>query len=199
VLKLLECSGNLFDSTVLATKLALSKAKLPRLVVRSDDEGDVSLEVPDDPNAVLKLNIDNVPNSVSVCKIGHNYVVDADLKEECVVKVKLILGFDKNGCVRYTSKYGFGSLDPDTIYSMIDVSSPLSVRSPKLKPSTLRCLQVRQTRIQESRPRSRSARRRDHGSRNPVDPIKINLKKKSFFFTQSGAISRKNRFIQTCH
>ncbi len=121
--KILECCGNLFDSTVLATKLALTNAKLPKLTVKSDDEGDVSLEVPDDPNSILKINIDNVPNSVSVCKIGHNYVVDADLKEECVVKVKLVFGFDKNGCVRYTSKYGYGSLDPDTIYSMIDVTS----------------------------------------------------------------------------
>ncbi len=64
-----------------------------------------------------------MPYSISVNKIGHNYVVDADLKEEAVTKVRIIFGIDKKSHIRYSNKDGFGSLDPDTLYAMIDVSS----------------------------------------------------------------------------
>jgi exosome complex component RRP42 len=118
----LEFSGNLCDSCVLAVKFALSKSELPKLVVRSDDEGQQEIDVVDDPFAIIKLNTDNVPYAISVCKIGHNFLIDADLKEESVSKVKLIYGFDTNGFLKFTFKEGFGSLDPETLYSMTDVS-----------------------------------------------------------------------------
>lgn len=48
-------------------------------------------------------------------------MVDADLKEESVTKVRITFGFDSNENVRFMSKDGFGSLDPDSLYSIIDV------------------------------------------------------------------------------
>lgn len=119
--KLLECCGNLCDACALAAKFALSKAKFPKLIARSDDEGQIEIDVADDPLAVQTVNVNNVPYSISVNKIGHNYIVDADLKEEAVTKVRIIFGIDKNGHIRYSNKDGFGSLDPDTLYAMIDV------------------------------------------------------------------------------
>lgn len=110
------------DACALAVKFALSRTALPKLIVKADDEGQVEIDPPSDPYAVLRLNTDNVPYSISVFKIGHNYLVDADLKEESVTKVRIINGFDKNGCIRFMNKDGFGSLDPETFYSMIDVS-----------------------------------------------------------------------------
>lgn len=92
------------------------------MIIRSDDEGQVEVDVADDPLAVQTINLNNVPYAISVNKIGHNYVVDADLKEESVTKVRIIFGIDKNGYIRYTNKDGFGSLDPDTLYNMVDVS-----------------------------------------------------------------------------
>ena len=118
----MECCGNLGDACALAAKLALSKAKFPKLIAKADDEGQIEIEIADDPLAIQKINVNNVPYLVSVNKIGHNYVVDADLKEEAVTKVRIIFGIDKSGHIRFSNKDGFGSLDPDTLYAMIDVS-----------------------------------------------------------------------------
>ncbi len=42
-----------------------------------------------------------------------------------MTKVRITLGFDNKGNVRFGSKDGFGSLDPDTLYTIIDVRSIL--------------------------------------------------------------------------
>lgn len=117
----MECSGNLYDACALAAKLALSKSEFPKLIVKSDDEGQIEIDFDDHNSENMKLNVQDLPYSVSVCKIGNNYVVDSDLKEESVTKVRITFGFDLNGNIRYTSKDGFGSLDPDSLYSIIDV------------------------------------------------------------------------------
>lgn len=124
-MKLLESCGNLSDACALATKFALGKALFPRLVVKSDDEGQIELDFADTNNTQddnVSLNVDGLPYSISVSKIGNNYVVDADLKEESVTKVRITFGFDSNENIRFTCKDGFGSLDPDSLYSIIDVS-----------------------------------------------------------------------------
>ena len=139
-LQLLECCGNLCDACSLAAKFALSKAKFPKLIARSDDEGQIEIDVADDPLAIQTINVDNVPYSISVNKIGHNYIVDADLKEEAVTKVRIIFGIDRNGHIRYSNKDGFGSLDPDTLYAMVDVSISILVLSYHLILSFLKML-----------------------------------------------------------
>ncbi|RNA15649.1 D-3-phosphoglycerate dehydrogenase [Brachionus plicatilis] len=119
---LLESSGNLYDACALATKLALARARFPRLATKSDDEGQIEIDFADEDEEAMQLNVDNLPHSVSVCKIGNNYVVDSDLKEESVTKVRITFGFDDKGNIRYTSKDGFGSLDPDSLYSIVDIA-----------------------------------------------------------------------------
>ena len=117
----MEYSGNLYDTCALAVKFALETTKLPKLSIKSDDEGQIEIDFSDNLSDNLKLNTSNVPYVVTVCKIGHNFVIDADFKEESVAKVKVMFGFDSNANIRYCSKEGFGSLDPDTLYSIIDV------------------------------------------------------------------------------
>ena len=41
------------------------------------------------------------PYAITVNKIGKHYVIDADLKEETVTKVRLVLGFDSKGNIRF--------------------------------------------------------------------------------------------------
>ncbi|CAF0767966.1 unnamed protein product [Brachionus calyciflorus] len=125
---LLESSGNLYDACALATKLALSRARFPKLKIKSDDEGQVEIDFADDVDEVIQLNVESLPHSVSVCKIGNSYVVDSDLKEESVTKVRIMFGFDDKGNIRYTSKDGFGSLDPDSLYSIIDIAKNSSIK-----------------------------------------------------------------------
>ena len=99
----------------------MSKAEFPKLSIKQDDEGQIELDVVDNAAESVVFGTDNVPYSVTVCKIGQNYVIDSDFKEEAVTKVKISIGFDQSGNVRFVSKDGFGSLDPDTLYGMIDV------------------------------------------------------------------------------
>ena len=115
----------MIDTCGLAVRYALKTAKFPEITIKSDDNGQIELDVSDTnlKNNFIQLNIDELPYFVSVCKIGHNCVVDPDLKEESITKVKIIFGIDKFGNIRYTSKDGYGSLDPETLYSMADVSS----------------------------------------------------------------------------
>jgi len=100
----------------------LNQSKLPALVVKSDDEGQIELDFSDNPSDLMSLNISNVPYAVTVNKIGQHCVIDSNLKEESVTKVRTTLGFDSQGNIRFANKDGFGSLDPETLYSIIDVS-----------------------------------------------------------------------------
>jgi exosome complex component RRP42 len=118
---LLECCGNLYDACALATKFAISRSAFPKLIVKSDDEGQIEIDFSDNSADNRSLSVEDLPYSISVSKIGNNYVVDADLKEESVTKVRITFGLDSTGNIRYTSKDGFGSLDPDSLYSIIDV------------------------------------------------------------------------------
>ena len=117
----------MIDACALAVRYALKEAKFPEITIKSDDNGQIELDVSDTnlKSKYVKLDIDDLPYFVSVCKIGHGCVVDPDLKEESITKVKIIFGVDKLGNIRYTSKDGFGSLDPETLYSMADVSLTL--------------------------------------------------------------------------
>lgn len=118
----MEYCGNIYDACVLAVKFALNQSKLPALIVKSDDEGQIELDFSDNPSDLMTLDTNDVPYSVTVNKIGQYYVIDSDLKEESVTKVRTTIGFDSQGNIRFANKDGFGSLDPDTLYSIIDVS-----------------------------------------------------------------------------
>lgn len=123
---LLEYCGNIYDACVLAVKFALNQSKLPALIVKSDDEGQIELDFSDNPSDLMTLDTNDVPYSVTVNKIGQYYVIDSDLKEESVTKVRTTIGFDSQGNIRFANKDGFGSLDPDTLYSIIDVAKSAS-------------------------------------------------------------------------
>ena len=65
-------------------KFALNQSKLPALIVKSDDEGQIELDFSDNLSDLVTLKIDDVPYAVTVNKIGQYYVIDSDLKEETV-------------------------------------------------------------------------------------------------------------------
>ncbi len=121
LLKLLEYCGNIYDACVLACKFALNQSKLPALIIKSDDEGQIELDFSDNPSDLMVMRTDEVPYAVTVNKIGQHYVIDSNLKEESVTKVRTTLGFDSQGNIRFANKDGFGSLDPETLYSIIEV------------------------------------------------------------------------------
>ncbi len=62
--------GNIYDACVLAVKFALNQSKLPALIVKSDDEGQIELDFSDNPSDLRSLKTENVPYAVTVNKIG---------------------------------------------------------------------------------------------------------------------------------
>ncbi|XP_013418241.1 exosome complex exonuclease RRP42-like [Lingula anatina] len=117
---LLECGGNVFDVASFAVKAALHNAKLPVVTVSEEEGGEMNLELSDDPFDCKRLDISHTPCLVTVSKIGHNHVVDATLEEEACCLARLMLGITTEGTLTAMKKEGSGSLDPDSVYEMME-------------------------------------------------------------------------------
>ncbi|XP_019629559.1 PREDICTED: exosome complex component RRP42-like [Branchiostoma belcheri] len=123
----LECGGNLFDAVSLAVKAALYNTRIPTVIVTADDEGQQEIELSDDPYDVKRLDVDNVPLIVTLSKIGHRHVVDASWEEELCSLARLTVGVTQKGTIAGLNKEGSGSLDPESIYEMIESGKKVGV------------------------------------------------------------------------
>ncbi|XP_026634701.1 exosome complex component RRP42 isoform X2 [Microtus ochrogaster] len=119
---LLECGGNLFDAISIAVKAALFNTRIPRVRVLEDEEGSKDIELSDDPYDCMRLSVDNVPCIVTLCKIGCRHVVDATLQEEACSLASLLVSVTSRGVVTCLRKVGKGSLDPESIFEMMESS-----------------------------------------------------------------------------
>ncbi|KAL4672622.1 hypothetical protein H8957_009551 [Semnopithecus entellus] len=117
---LLECGGNLFDAISIAVKAALFNTSIPRVQVLEDEEGSKDIELSDDPYDCIRLSVENVPCIVTLCKIGYRHVVDATLQEEACSLASLLVSVTSKGVVTCMRKVGKGSLDPESIFEMME-------------------------------------------------------------------------------
>ncbi|CAI9719929.1 Hypothetical predicted protein [Octopus vulgaris] len=117
---LLECGGNLFDAVSVAVKAALFNTRIPNVSVLKGDEGQMELEISDDPYDVKQLDTTYCPCLVTLSKIGYFHVVDASPKEEACCLARLIMGVTESGVITAMKKEGSGSLDPESIYDMME-------------------------------------------------------------------------------
>ncbi|XP_047552025.1 exosome complex component RRP42 [Lutra lutra] len=117
---LLECDGNLFDTICIAVKAALFNTRIPRVRVLEDEEGSKDIELSDDPYDCIRLSVENVPCIVTLCKIGYRHVVDATLQEEACSLASLLVSVTSTGVVTCMRKVGKGSLDPESIFEMME-------------------------------------------------------------------------------
>uniref|UniRef100_A0A8C4XBE5 Exosome component 7 n=1 Tax=Erpetoichthys calabaricus TaxID=27687 RepID=A0A8C4XBE5_ERPCA len=118
---LLQCDGNLFDAISLAIKAALlTPSKIPKVQMMEDEEGTTEIELSDDPFDCVRLNTENVPCIVTLCKIGQRHVVDATLQEKACSVASLLVSVTSKGTITCVRKIGGGSLDPESIYEMIE-------------------------------------------------------------------------------
>ncbi|XP_053322999.1 exosome complex component RRP42 [Spea bombifrons] len=117
---LLECGGNLFDAISIAVKAALFNAKIPKVHMLEDDDGAKDFELSDDPYDCMRVNVANVPCIVTLSRIGHRHVVDATLQEEACSLASLLVSVTSQGVLTFMRKIGKGSLDPESIFEMIE-------------------------------------------------------------------------------
>ncbi|XP_009462791.1 PREDICTED: exosome complex component RRP42 [Nipponia nippon] len=117
---LLECGGNLFDAISIAVKAALFNTRIPKVRVLEDEEGSKEIELSDDPYDCIRLNVDDVPCIVTLSKIGYRHVVDATLQEEACSLASLLISVTSKGALTSMKKVGKGSLDPESIFEMME-------------------------------------------------------------------------------
>ncbi|XP_056154577.1 exosome complex component RRP42 [Lampris incognitus] len=131
---LLQCDGNLYDAISIAIKAALFNTKIQKVHV-SEDEGGKEIELSDDPYNVLRLDVENVPCVVTLCKVGHRYVVDATLQEKACSVANLIISVTQKGMLTCVRKMGGGSLDPESIFEMTEAGKRLgkALHAPLMK------------------------------------------------------------------
>lgn len=92
LLQILECGGNVFDAVSLAVKAALFNTRVPLVTAAIMDGGNVDLTLSDDPFDCERLQIENVPILVTICKIGDQCVVDPSAEEELCSSASLVVG-----------------------------------------------------------------------------------------------------------
>ncbi|XP_077971524.1 exosome complex component RRP42-like [Styela clava] len=118
---ILECGGNLLDAVSIAVFAALFDTSIPKLGVTEGDEGEVEINLPDDPLDSIPMNVTNCPIFVTLSKAGQRYIIDATAEEEACCLASVILSIMKDGRCTALRKDGSGSLDPQSISEMLDV------------------------------------------------------------------------------
>ncbi|KAG7262561.1 hypothetical protein CRUP_030123, partial [Coryphaenoides rupestris] len=117
---LLQCDGNLYDAISIAIKAALFNTKIPKVLISEAEEGGTEIELSDDPYDSVRLNVENVPCIVTLCKVGPRYVVDSTLQEKACSVASLIMAVTPAGACTCMRKVGGGSLDPESVFEMTE-------------------------------------------------------------------------------
>lgn len=114
--------GNLVDCAALASVVAVLTAKLPKLkddkIVRTEFEG--------------SLPISQKPITVTVRKVGDNFLIDPNIQEEEIVDTKLSIAVREDGKICAMQKQGPKGLAIKDVEKMIDVALDKSKELRKL-------------------------------------------------------------------
>lgn len=110
----LNDSGNLFDAASLAAYAALQNTVFPKF----DGE---KVDYKEKSNKKLELN--NVPLSVTVCKIGDYFIVDPISDEEKVIDARLTVVTIEDGTLCAMQKGGEVPLTEDDITKMVEIGT----------------------------------------------------------------------------
>lgn len=87
----------MYDAVSLAAKAALFNTRVPRVTAAVQDGGTIDLTLSDDPFDCERLDIDRVPNLVTICKIGEHCVVDPSADEEVCSSASVVIGVSNDG------------------------------------------------------------------------------------------------------
>ena len=106
--------GNLIDAAALATVAALHSAKMP--------DYDAKTERPNFDKKTKKLPLSCKPITVTVHKIGENFIIDPTLEEESITEARFTVATNDKGNLCAIQKGGVTSLTTDEIYKAFDLS-----------------------------------------------------------------------------
>eukprot|EP01132_Coremiostelium_polycephalum_P009065 gene9065-11103_t len=124
----LDSGGNLFDALSIATKAALFNTRLPKIKVTQGEYEEIKFEVNEDPLDTLSLSIDNVPISVTLTKIGTQFIIDSTLQEELCMDARLTIGVNSKSNICSIQKGGDQGIDPILINQMINTAKHVGTK-----------------------------------------------------------------------
>lgn len=110
----LNDSGNLFDASALAAYAALQNAVFPKFDGEKIDYTERTHN---------KLELKNIPLSVTVCKIGSKLIVDPTTEEEKVIDARLTVATIEDGTLCALQKGGESPLTHEEIIKMIEIGT----------------------------------------------------------------------------
>lgn len=114
---ILNDNGNLLDAIMMATRAALGNCRMGKSIVE-EAEGKADFDIEDEETEPLEGWRD-VPLSVTACKIGSRFVLDATPMEELASDVKLMVAVNRQGRLCSVQKHGDGSLEPMLLTEMV--------------------------------------------------------------------------------
>lgn len=124
---ILECGGSLLDAASIAVKAALFNTKIPSLIINYETEGKAEIDVSDDPFDVKSLDTSNLPCLVTLCRVGHQFIVDATQEEEECCVAKLVMAVTESGTLTSVRKCGSGSLHPESILDILETGKEIGL------------------------------------------------------------------------
>ncbi|MEA2036283.1 MAG: exosome complex protein Rrp42 [Nanoarchaeota archaeon] len=110
----LNDAGNLFDIASLAAYAALQNTVYPKF-----DGEKVDYKEKTDK----KLELENSPLSVTICKIGDTFIVDPTSEEEKAIDSRLTVATKEDGTLCAMQKGGEGPLTQEEIMKMVDIGT----------------------------------------------------------------------------
>jgi len=117
----LDIGGNLLDAISMASYAALSSTKLPKVtVVTGEEEDETEIDVSDDPlDSKPLVDVDKLPITVSLAKIGSGFVVDGTAEEEQCMSASLSVSVNKMAQICGIHKSGPGGISPTALQEML--------------------------------------------------------------------------------
>lgn len=108
----LNDSGNLFDASALGAYAALQNAVFPKYDGEKVDYKDKTSK---------KVPLNNIPLSITVCKIGNKFIVDPTTDEEKAIDARLTVATIEDGSLCAMQKGGDAALTEEDISKMVDI------------------------------------------------------------------------------
>ena len=113
----LDHDGNLFDSSALASILALTTAKMKAYII-NEENGKLEYQPGE-----INLPIQNYPIEVTMAKIDNKLVVDPSLEEEEVIDAQITIATGKNDEICAIQKSRPGSLSVEEISQAVNLAT----------------------------------------------------------------------------
>jgi exosome complex component RRP42 len=121
----LEWSGSVLDVISIAVRAALHNTRIPRLIVTGEGE-EVEVEVSDNPHDSIPVDISHAPIIITLTQIGHNFVVDVNMKEEMCTSSRVSLAINEEGQTLSMNKDARGGISYSKLHDVIAMAQEVS-------------------------------------------------------------------------